>query len=171
VLKGKGVQAGWTFFKEELLKAQEQAVPMCCKTNRRGRQLAWLNRELLLGLRKKRRVYHPWKKGQATQEEYTGLIRSYREKIRKAKAQLELRLATPVTDNKICFYKYINNKKRAKESLHPLLDVGGNIANKDEEKAEVLNAFFASLFNRLVIPRVVSPPCWKIRKECRINLP
>jgi len=27
VLKGKEVQEGWTFFKEEVLKAQEQAVP------------------------------------------------------------------------------------------------------------------------------------------------
>jgi len=33
VLKGKGVQAGWTFFKEEGLKVQEQAVPICRKTN------------------------------------------------------------------------------------------------------------------------------------------
>jgi len=55
VLKGKGVQEGWTFFKEEVLKAQEQAVPMCCKMNQRGRQSAWLNSELLLGLRKKMR--------------------------------------------------------------------------------------------------------------------
>jgi len=37
VLKGKGVQAGWTFFKKQVLKAQEQAVPMCRKTNRWGR--------------------------------------------------------------------------------------------------------------------------------------
>jgi len=34
VLKGKGVQAGWTFFNEEVFKAQGQAVPMCCRTNR-----------------------------------------------------------------------------------------------------------------------------------------
>ena len=42
--------------------------------------------------------------------------------------------------------KYISNKKRTKKSLHPRLDAEGNIANKDEEEAEVLNAFFASVF-------------------------
>lgn len=29
VLKGKRVQGGWTFLEKELLKVQEQAVPMC----------------------------------------------------------------------------------------------------------------------------------------------
>jgi len=53
VLKGKGVQEGWTIFKEEVSKAQERAVPMCCKTNQQGRRPACLNRELLQGLRKK----------------------------------------------------------------------------------------------------------------------
>jgi len=147
VLKGKGVQAGSTFFREEVLKAQEQAVPTCRKTNRRGRQSAWLNRERLLGLRQKRRVYHLWKKGQQTQEQYRGLVRVSKEEIRKAKAQLELRLTTAVRDNKKCFYKYFDNEKRAKENLHPLFDAGGNTANKDKEKAKVLKAFFASVFN------------------------
>jgi len=36
VVKGKGLQQGWTFFKEEVLRAQELAVPMCRKTNWRG---------------------------------------------------------------------------------------------------------------------------------------
>lgn len=50
--------------------------------------------------------------------------------------------------NKKCFYKYINNKRRAKENLHSLLDVEGSIVTKDEERAEVLGAYFASVFNR-----------------------
>ncbi|KAK4828567.1 hypothetical protein QYF61_027657 [Mycteria americana] len=143
VLKGKGVQEQWAFFKKEVLKVQEQAVPM----------------ELLLGLREKQRVYHFWKKGQATQEEYWDLVKSCREEIRKAKAQLELNLATVVRDNKKCFYNYVNNKKRPKENLPPLLDAGGNIATKDEEKAEVLNAFFASVFNsQTSYPQDIQPP-------------
>jgi len=87
---------------------------MCRKTNHRGRRLAWLNREILLGLRRKRRDCH-----------LRNNVRSCRGEIRKTKAQLELRLANVVRDNKKCFYNYINNKKRAKENLHLLLDEGG----------------------------------------------
>ena len=36
--KGKGVQEAWTLLKMEILKAQEQAVPECCKVSRRGRR-------------------------------------------------------------------------------------------------------------------------------------
>lgn len=59
--------------------------------------------------------------------------------------------------NKKCFYKYINNKRRAKEKLNALLDMEGNIVTKDKEKAEGLNAFFVSLRERSVILRLPSP--------------
>lgn len=62
------------------------------------------------------------------------------------KSQLELNLATPVKDNRKCFYKYIENRRKTKENHHPLLGLAGNITN-DEEEAEILNDLFASLFN------------------------
>jgi len=68
-------------------------------------------------------------------------MRLCREQIRSAKAQLELNLATAVKDNQKYFYKRISNRRRAED---PLGDAGRNIVTKDEEKAEVLNAFCAS---------------------------
>jgi len=35
VLKGKAVQAGWTFFKEEVFKVQEQAIPSAARRTSR----------------------------------------------------------------------------------------------------------------------------------------
>lgn len=81
------------------------------------------------------------------------------EKIWKEKTLLELHLATVVKDNKKWFKKYINRKKRAKKNVHSLLDVEGNIVTKDEEKAEVLNVFLASVLNsKMCYPQGSQPP-------------
>lgn len=69
--------------------------------------------------------------------EYKAVVRMCREKIRMAKTQLELSLAVGVKENKNLFYKYINNKRMAKENFHPFLDVAGNMSTEDKEKAEV----------------------------------
>ena len=53
-------------------------------------------------------------------DDYRYVVKLCKKKIRKAKAQLELNLATKVKDNSKYFYKYINSKRRARENLHPL---------------------------------------------------
>ena len=84
-----------------------------------------------------------------------------REKIRKAKAQLELNLATKVKENNKYFYKYINSKRRARENLHPLLDAKGNLVTKDQIRLRCLMPSLPqSLIVRLVTPWEHSPLCW-----------
>ena len=134
VLESKGVQDGWLLFKKEVLKAQEQAVPLSRKMSRCGRRPAWMNRELFLRLQEKKRIYLLWKKGRATQKEYKEVVKMCREKIRKAKAQLELKLAAGVKGNKKLFYKYISSKRRTKENLHSLLEESENVTTEDMEK-------------------------------------
>lgn len=67
-------------------------------------------------------------------------------KRRRAKAQLVFNLATTMKDNKKD-NKCISTKRRDKENLHPLLDGGENAVTKDEQKAQVIHAFFPSTFN------------------------
>lgn len=53
-------------------------------------------------------------------------------------------------DNKKCFPKYINNKRKAKENLNALLDMEKNTVTKDKEKAEGLYCLLCLLFKRKV---------------------
>lgn len=91
---------------------RHQSSPSLCA----GRA-AWLNRELQLELGK---LYNLWKKQQTTQEDCKGLMKLLREQIRRTKVQLEFSLLLP-ENTKRYVHKYINNKRKAKETLHPLL--------------------------------------------------
>ncbi|CAM4488283.1 unnamed protein product [Lepidochelys kempii] len=146
-LKGKGVQESWLYFKESLLRLQGQTIPMSRKNSKYGRRPAWLNSEILADLKHKKEAYKKCKVGHMTREEYKNIARACRNEIRRAKSHLELQLARDVKSNKKSFFRYVGNKKKAKESVGPLLNEGGNLVTEDVEKANVLNAFFASVFS------------------------
>ena len=120
---------------------------MCLKLSKRGGRPAWLNRELLIELKRKKKLYDLWKEGQASQENYRAVVCICREKTGKAKAQLELTSASVVSDNKKGFLKYVNSKRRSKENIAPIFVEDGRLTDSDEEKAEAFKAFFASFFN------------------------
>ncbi|CAM5165610.1 unnamed protein product, partial [Eretmochelys imbricata] len=145
-MRGKGVQESWLYFKESLLRLQGQTIPMCRKNSKYGRRPAWLHSEILDDLKHKKEAYKKWKIGQMTREEYKNIARGCRSEIGKAKSHLELQLARDVKSNKKGFFRYVSNKKKVKESVGPLLNEGGNLVTEDVEKANVLNAFFASVF-------------------------
>jgi len=110
----------------------------------------------LLGLREKRRVYQLWKKGQVTQEEYRGLVRSCGEEIKKAKAQLDLSLATVVRDNIKNFTNTSTTKREPMRVSIPYWMRGGILSTRTRKR---LSYLMPSLPQSLI----VSPQCWKIR--------
>ena len=57
VLESVGAQEGWEYFKETVLKVQDLTIPMSRKMSRRARRPGWLNRDLWLDLKNKRKVY------------------------------------------------------------------------------------------------------------------
>jgi len=65
------------------------------------------------------------KKGLSPWEEYRSVARACRDAMRKAKAHLEMRLAKEIKDNKKGFLKYVNGKRKTRDNVGPLLNVGG----------------------------------------------
>jgi len=104
-------------------------------------------------LRQKRKVHGMWKEGQATWEEYRNVVKACRDSMKKAKVHLELNLARGVKDNKKSFFKCISSKQKTKHNVGPLWTEVGALVMEDAEKAELLNAFFASVFSARADPQ------------------
>jgi len=69
------------------------------------------------------------------------------EQVRKAKSLTELNLARDVKANKKAFYRHVSGRRQTRENVGLLWKEAGDLVTQDVEKAEVLNNFFASVFN------------------------
>jgi len=105
-----------------------------------------MNKELPDKLKHKKEAYRAWKQGQVAWEKYRDIIRAASDQVRKAKAMTEINLARDIKGNKKSFCRYVNDKRKAKENVGPLWKKTGDLVTQGMEKAEVLNAFFASVF-------------------------
>ncbi|KAK4806136.1 hypothetical protein QYF61_001059 [Mycteria americana] len=98
----------------------------------------------------KKEAYRLWKGSQIPIEDYKNLARACRDAVRKAKAQLELKMARDVKNNKKGFFRYMSSKQKHREDIGPLLNRAGKLGSNNADKAEVLNTFFASVFTSLL---------------------
>ena len=68
--------------------------------------------------------------------------------LRKSAKLKEIELAKKVKTNPKAFYAYVSSKQKPKDGVANLLKPDGSLTENDMEKADVLNAFFSSVFTR-----------------------
>jgi len=91
-------------------------------------------------------MHRQWKQGLVSWEEYRDAAWLCRDGVRKTTAQLEQNLARDAKNNKKGFYRYVSQKRKVKESVSSLMSKTGKLVTMDNEQAEVLSNFFASVF-------------------------
>ncbi|KFQ80133.1 hypothetical protein N335_04342, partial [Phaethon lepturus] len=145
-LRDKGAEQSWQIFKDTFHRVQELSIPRGKKSRKECKRLAWLSQDLMVKLKGKKEMHRQWKQGQVSREDYRDTAQLCRDGVRKAKAWLEVNLVRDAKNNKLGFYRYVSQKRKVKESVLPFMSKTGRLATMDEERADVLNDFFASVF-------------------------
>jgi hypothetical protein len=144
-LQGKTVDQMWTALKGKVLAAVRKHVPT--RKVRNGGKPVWMRKEILVAIRKKKRLWARAKEGNGM-EEYKREEKRVKNMIRNAKRKFEKRLADGGKGNSRPFYAYIKRRTKARPTVGPLKDGQGKTVTDDGEMAELLNGFFSSVFTR-----------------------
>ena len=102
-------------------KAQEQPLKRKRSIHYKGKGRRQNKRPAVLTvnfcLKAKKEAYWLWKGHQIPIKDYKNLARACRDAVRKAKAQLELKMAKKVKNYKKAFFKYTNIENKHREDI------------------------------------------------------
>lgn len=116
------------------------------KSSKWDRRPVWLDRKLLMELKRKNKLYAVWKQGQALQQFNTAAVHICRGQDAKGQS------STRVESDRYCvrqpegFLKYTSSKRRSKENSRMIVIEDGHLTIKGEELWR--HSMFASVFNK-----------------------
>jgi hypothetical protein len=107
-----------------------------------------MNDAALKKVRLKRKAYQRYLQTREGTDylEYCKARNQVKRSCRRAIREFEKKIAAEAKNNPKAFYAYARSKLKTKEGIADLEDGKGSTATSDEDKANVLNDFFCSVF-------------------------
>lgn len=110
----------------------------------------WMTGETLNHIKKKR---HAWNKYMATKrnddyEEYKRVRNTTNEVVKNSKRSYEKSISQKSKNEPKHFWRYVKSKTKSKTGVSNLKTRDGEYVKSDQEKAEVLNEFFTTVFTK-----------------------
>ena len=149
MLCGKDVNTIWNIIKDKIELAQKLYVPNKTITKDKSKpHTVSMDDNLHYLLKEKRYLFKIYKRYRTKKSEYNYNIARNRvsSKIRKMNKNKENKIAKNIKTNPKAFYQYIASKTVKREGIYNLINEDGELTNNDQEKCEILNKFFNSVF-------------------------
>ena len=147
----------WELFKTKLLSTIEESIPK--KKRRCSNRPLWMIQNVMRTIRKKRRLWK-WYCTTKDYEDYQAYQKTCsiaRKAVRKAKRNLERKLARDAKTNCKPFYRYLNSCTKTRTKVGPLRDDDGVLQTDDQKMAEMLNKTFISAFTEEDLSTMPTP--------------
>ena len=146
LLVDKTFKDAWDSFEHKLSKLTKDNIPLSRKQNKKKN--TYMTREALKLSKLKN---DSWSKYTASSSEvdklrFIILRNKLRSLTRKLRHDHEYQLAINIKLNPKAFWKYTNSRLKTRSKIADLTRQDGSIATTEEDKAELLNEFFSSVF-------------------------
>ncbi|KAK7108399.1 hypothetical protein V1264_016145 [Littorina saxatilis] len=157
----------WKKLRERIQTAVERHVPVTRFSGRSTKK--WMDKGTLRTVRKKHKLFRKWLESRdgKVYQEYCKVRNQARRACRKAQRLLEQTVAKQAKRNPKAFWSYVKNKTKTKTGIADLKKEDGTKTTSDQEKAEVLNAFFKSVFTAEADGDLPDPPEYNFTSELR----
>lgn len=162
------VDSAWSVIKTQLTLAMDKHIPKMKVSNKPRNRKKSIPSTLLEKIREKRRTFKVYKKNrtQANYNKYARARNQVKWMSRKHEKLNEVKIAKEAKTNPKSFYQYVSSNIKPKESVANLMDSDGNMTRSNEDKANVLNKFFSSVFTQ---ESTDSVPNFNPRTDCTLS--
>ena len=147
--------------------AVEVAVPKTRPSRQQKKK--WMDKGTLQSVRKKHQTFRRWRQTRDGQDyiAYTRARNKAQRDCREAKKRLEINIATKAKCNPKAFWSYVKAKTSLRTGVSDLMKDDGTKTISDQEKAEVLNNFFQSVFTREDDSPLPQPPQYQFSEALK----
>ena len=158
-LSGDDMEICWSKFKSIYKDAVYRCVPLSKKKGKK--KPPWLSKELLKLIEQKRKAWKNHKLVQSAESwsQFSKLMKNLKKRIQKAKLNFEKKIARDAKHNPKAFYAYLGGKRSNRTGVGPLQDNNGNIVSDDAAQAQMLNDYYATVFEVESLPAPSQMDC------------
>ena len=146
-MKGLNTEDSWNFFIEKNQHCIDHFVPLrrTCKNFKKPK---WMDHYCVRKVKKK---YQAWKRftfshSYTDYENYCKIRNSVTKAVKFAKKKYQKGLAASIKTSPKSFWSHYKEETKSKSTIGDLRDKDADLKTEDQEKANILNDFFSSVF-------------------------
>ena len=142
------MSASWEILTEQLSNLIETYIPVSKVSSGTGTKTPYITQNCHDAIRKKHSKWEKFLHCKTNQnyEIYKDARNKVITEMRRSKYEYEKNLATQIKTDPKLFWSYVRSKLKTKGKLGQLKSQNDTLTNDSQEKAEVLNTYFASVF-------------------------
>ena len=146
--KGDDIENLWLQIKDAILLGIDLYIPKINYNKEKKHKPVWLSKNVLRNIKKKYYTYKRYLQSKSGKDyqSYISVRNSCNKTIKKAKKAYEKDIAVNCKTDPKRFWKYVQERTKVNNDVCTLKKDDGTFAVSEQDKAEVLNKYFASVF-------------------------